>query len=96
MKTSRNKQNSRKIQGTNVKNYAYNRVLVYNHEINAENNMVDKTKQENSKPNLVMDLIVNLRDIPVKDAVTMIVRCNLTSANEDSQAKMGRHHGAEQ
>ena len=50
-------------------------------EMHAENNMMDKTKQENSKPNLVMELRVNLLDMPVKDAVTTIVRCNLTPAN---------------
>ena len=69
---------------------------MYNYEMHAENNMMDKTKQENSKPNLVMELRVNLRDMPVKDAETMIVRCNLTLVNKDSHAKMERHHGAKQ
>jgi len=54
---------------------------VYHHENDAEYNMVDNTKQGNNKPNLVMELRVNLLDMPVKDAVTTIVRCNLTPAN---------------
>jgi len=58
--------------------------------------MVDNTKQGNNKPNLVMELRVNLLDKSVNNAVTTIVRCNLTSANEDSHAKMERHHGAKQ
>jgi len=68
----------------------------YDHENNAEYNMVDNTKQGHNKPNLVMELRVNLRDMPVKDAETMIVRCNLTLVNKDSHAKMERHHGAKQ
>jgi len=68
----------------------------YDHENNAEYNMVYNTKLGNNKPNLVMDLRVNLLDKSVKDAVATILRCNLTSANEDSHAKTERHQGAKQ
>jgi len=60
----------------------------YDHENNAEYNMVYNTKLGNNKPNLVMELRVNLLDKSVNNAETRRVRCNLTSANEDSHAKM--------